>query len=113
MMVMTSIAIHKETRNQLATIGTKDSTFDDIIQELLKKWNNENILKMMEDHNEAVVPGTAVYQKWMEFVMELRGLISSTKSKAALNIGDDNKPMPNEVSYTEIPVSQQGPPSQT
>jgi len=35
----TSIAILKETRNQLASIGTKDSTFDDIIKRLLKKWD--------------------------------------------------------------------------
>ena len=40
MMSMTSIAIHKETRNQLASLGNKDSTFDEIIQELLKKWND-------------------------------------------------------------------------
>jgi len=41
-MVMTSIAIQKETRNQLASFGTKDSTFDTIIQELIKKWNDDN-----------------------------------------------------------------------
>ena len=41
-MVITSIAIKKETRNQLASLGTKDSTFDDIIQNLIKKWNDEN-----------------------------------------------------------------------
>ncbi len=34
----TSIAISKKIRNQLAAIGTKDSTFDDIIQSLLEKW---------------------------------------------------------------------------
>jgi len=34
----TSIAITKETREQLAAIGIKDSTFDDIIKELLKEW---------------------------------------------------------------------------
>ena len=42
MMTMTSIAIQKETRNQLASLGTKDSTFDVIIQKLIKKWNDEN-----------------------------------------------------------------------
>lgn len=41
-MESTTIAISKIVRNQLASIGTKDSTFDDIIQELLKKWNDEN-----------------------------------------------------------------------
>ena len=35
----TSIAISKKLRNQLASIGTKDSTFDDIIKRLLKKWD--------------------------------------------------------------------------
>jgi len=40
--MMTTITIQKETRNQLASIGSKDSTFDDIIQELIKKWNDEN-----------------------------------------------------------------------
>jgi len=37
----TSIAITKETRDQLASLGTKDSNFEDIIKELLKKWNEE------------------------------------------------------------------------
>lgn len=41
-MAMTSIAIQKETRNQLASLGTKDSTFDEIIQSLLEKWNEKN-----------------------------------------------------------------------
>lgn len=39
-MAMTSIAIKKETRNQLASLGTKDSTFDEIIRTLLKQWTN-------------------------------------------------------------------------
>jgi len=39
-MAMTSIAIQKETRNQLASLGTKDSTFDEIIRTLLKQWTN-------------------------------------------------------------------------
>ena len=37
----TSIAISREIRNQLAAIGTKDSTFDEIIQNLLTKWNRK------------------------------------------------------------------------
>ncbi len=37
----TSIAISREIRNQLAAIGTKDSTFDEIIQKLLTKWNRK------------------------------------------------------------------------
>lgn len=40
MMTMTSIAIKKQTRNQLALLGTKDSTFDEIIRTLLKQWSN-------------------------------------------------------------------------
>ena len=42
MMTMTSIAIQKETRNQLASLGTKDSTFDEIIRTLLDNWENDN-----------------------------------------------------------------------
>ncbi len=37
----TSIAISRKIRNQLAAIGTKDSTFDEIIQKLLTKWNEK------------------------------------------------------------------------
>ena len=40
MMTMTSISIKKETRNQLASLGTKDSTFDEIIRTLLTQWTN-------------------------------------------------------------------------
>ena len=36
----TSIAISRKIRNQLAAIGTKDSTFDQLIEKLLAKWNN-------------------------------------------------------------------------
>ena len=38
-MVMTTIAISKETRDQLVELGDHDSTFDDIIKRLLKKWD--------------------------------------------------------------------------
>ena len=38
----TSIAISRDIRNQLASIGTKDATFDEIIQSLLEKWNEKN-----------------------------------------------------------------------
>jgi len=31
--------VKKETRDRLAAIGSKDDTFDDIIQRLLKKSN--------------------------------------------------------------------------
>ena len=41
-MANTSIAIQKETRNKLASIGNKDSTFDEIVQKLIKKWKDEN-----------------------------------------------------------------------
>jgi len=38
----TTIAISKLIRNELALLGNKDSTFDDIIQKLIKKWKDEN-----------------------------------------------------------------------
>lgn len=34
----TCISISTETRNKLAVIGDKDSTFDEIVQKLLSKW---------------------------------------------------------------------------
>ena len=39
---VTSIAIRKETRNHLASLGTKDSTFDEIIQKLITSWRETN-----------------------------------------------------------------------
>ncbi len=39
-MTMTSVAIQKEIRNQLALLGTKNSTFDEIIQKLINSWRN-------------------------------------------------------------------------
>ncbi len=39
-MTMTSISIKKETRNQLASLGDKDSTFDEIIRVLLEQWTS-------------------------------------------------------------------------
>jgi len=42
MIKKTSIAITKETRDRLAALGKKDQNFEEIIQELLKKWNEEN-----------------------------------------------------------------------
>ena len=38
----TSISISQDTRNLLAEIGTKDSTFDEIIKKLIEKWNERN-----------------------------------------------------------------------
>jgi len=38
----TSIAISRKIRNQLASLGTKDSTFDEIIQDLIKKIQELN-----------------------------------------------------------------------
>jgi len=38
----TSIAVSKTIRDQLALLGNKDSTFDVIIQQLIKKRNDEN-----------------------------------------------------------------------
>lgn len=40
-MDLTTISIKRETRNLLATIGNKDSTFDSIIQQLIKSWNEK------------------------------------------------------------------------
>lgn len=37
----TTIAISKIIRDQLASIGAKDSTFDDIIKNLIKSWRND------------------------------------------------------------------------
>lgn len=36
---ITTISVTKPTRERLAALGTKDSTFDEIIQKLLEKWN--------------------------------------------------------------------------
>jgi len=38
MSIKTTVTISKEIRNQLASLGNKDSTFDEIIQILLKEW---------------------------------------------------------------------------
>lgn len=40
--ITTTITISKETRDKLASLGTKDASFEDIIIELLKKWREEN-----------------------------------------------------------------------
>jgi len=37
----TTIAIRKETRDQLASIAKKDQTYDEVIKSLLKAWSNE------------------------------------------------------------------------
>ena len=36
----TSIAISRKIRDQLASLGTKDTTFDEIIQDLIKNWKD-------------------------------------------------------------------------
>ncbi len=38
----TTIAITKSTRNAVAAIGSKDQSFEEIIQLLLEKWNENN-----------------------------------------------------------------------
>ena len=38
----TTISVSKFIRDQLASIGNKDSTFNEIVKKLIKKWNNEN-----------------------------------------------------------------------
>jgi len=37
----TTIAIRKETRDKLVSIARKDQTFEQIIRELLSKWDFE------------------------------------------------------------------------
>ena len=37
----TTIAITKSTRDAVAAIGSKDQSFDEIILELLEKWNRK------------------------------------------------------------------------
>jgi len=37
-----TIRITKETRGKLASVGKKFQSYDQIIQELLSKWNDEN-----------------------------------------------------------------------
>ena len=37
---LTTISVTKLTREKLAELGTKDSTFDDIIRKLLEKWEH-------------------------------------------------------------------------
>jgi len=41
-METTTISIRKQTREMLASLGTKDSTFDEIIQKLIESWRNNN-----------------------------------------------------------------------
>ena len=38
----TTIILDKDTRDDLKKIGQKGQTYDDLIQELIKKWNDEN-----------------------------------------------------------------------
>lgn len=38
----TSVSVKKSTKEELSTVGKKGQTFDQIISELLKKWNEEN-----------------------------------------------------------------------
>jgi len=38
----TTIGISKSLRDSLASIGKKDQSFEDILQMLLSKWNEEN-----------------------------------------------------------------------
>ena len=40
-MKFTTIAISKATRDALSAIGSKDQSFEEILQELLSKWNEK------------------------------------------------------------------------
>jgi len=42
MIEKTCISVRREIRNQLASLGNKDSTFDQIIQMLIEHWRKEN-----------------------------------------------------------------------
>ena len=42
MLQNTSISITQKTRKALAIIGVKGQTYDEIVQKLLEKWNDEN-----------------------------------------------------------------------
>jgi len=41
-MKLTTISITKSTRDAVAAIGSKDQSFEKIIQLLLEKWNENN-----------------------------------------------------------------------
>jgi len=38
----TTIILNKDTKDDLKKLGQKGQTYDDLIQELIKKWNDEN-----------------------------------------------------------------------
>jgi len=38
----TSIAVSRKIRDQLASLGNKDSTFEDIVQKLIKEWREKD-----------------------------------------------------------------------
>ena len=38
----TSIAVSRKIRDQLASLGSKDSTFDEILQKLIFQWRKTN-----------------------------------------------------------------------
>jgi len=40
-MKSTTIAISKATRDEIASIGSKDQSFDEILQQILSKWNEK------------------------------------------------------------------------
>jgi len=40
-MQYTTIALTKSTRDAVAAIGSKDQSFEEILQELIKKWNEK------------------------------------------------------------------------
>jgi len=40
-MEWTTISIKRKTRNALAKLGTKDTSFDDILQILLENWRQK------------------------------------------------------------------------
>jgi len=41
-MKWTTISVKPETKDQLAELGTKNTSFEDILQILLQSWRNNN-----------------------------------------------------------------------
>ena len=40
--MQTTIVLSKDTRDHLKKLGKKGQTYDDLIQELIKKWRDDN-----------------------------------------------------------------------
>jgi hypothetical protein len=47
---VTSLRVTRETRNRLADLGSKDETFDEIIQRLIDFYNNNSEVAQLTRH---------------------------------------------------------------